>query len=72
MCKISIDTVIRANKRTISQNKSKQFCISKPVTPQKTFSVSVSVMGKVCTRNISAKQIKDSFGKALNIHVKKL
>lgn len=73
MCRISIDTVIRANKRTISQNKNKAFCvIGKSVTPQKTFNVSVSVMGKVCTRDISAKQIKDSFGKALNIHAKKL
>lgn len=73
MCKISIDTVIRANKRTISQNKNKVFCVSgKSVTPQKTFNVSVSVMGKVYTQNISAKQIKDSFGKAVNIHAKKL
>lgn len=73
MCRISIDTVIRANKRTISQNKNKKFCaIGKSVTPQETFNVSVSVMGKVCTRNISVKQIKDSFGKALNIHAKKL
>lgn len=73
MCKISIDTVIRANKRTISQNKNKQFCvIGKSVTPQETFNVSASVMGKLCTQSISAKQIKDSFGKALTIHVKKL
>lgn len=73
MCKISIDTVVRANRRTISQSRSNPMCaVVKPVSPKNSFDVSVSVMGRVCTRNISAEKIKSSFGKALESHAKKL
>lgn len=73
MCKISIETVIRANKRTISQNRYKQFGITgAPVAPREVFNVSVSARGRMFTQSISAKQIKESFGKAIDIHVKKL
>ena len=72
MSKISVSTVIRANKRTIQQNRSKQiqYCSSSVQVAE--MSVSVSVSGVVHSRTITSKQIKESFGKAINIHAKKL
>ena len=72
MSKISVDTVIRANKRTIQQNRSQKIQYSGTAIRPVNLSVSVSVMGVVHSSTISSKQIKDSFGKAINIHVKKL
>lgn len=68
MCKISIDTVRRANKKTIMQIENKK-AYSGTVNPRTSFNVSVSVMGKVYGQRISASQIKSSFSKAVNNHV---
>jgi hypothetical protein len=67
MCKISIDTVRRANKKTIMQIGNSR-AYSGRISPRNTFDVSVSVMGKVYSQSISAKQIKSSFCKALENH----
>lgn len=72
MCKISVDTVIRANKRTIQQSRSQQIHYGEVILHTSELSVSVSVMGVIHTRTISTKHIKESFEKAMNLHVKKL
>lgn len=72
MCEISIDTVIRANKRTIQQNRSQQIRFSHPILKTSELSVSVSVMGVIHSRTISTQEIKDSFSKAINSYAKKL
>lgn len=68
MSKISVDTVIRANKRTIQQSRCQQIRYSGGTLQTTELSISVSVMGVVHSRTITSKQIKDSFEKALNIH----
>ena len=72
MSKISVNTVIRANKRTIQQNRSKQiqYCSSSVRVAE--MSVSVSVTGVIHSRTITSQQIKESFRKAINIHAKEL
>lgn len=72
MSKISVNTVIRANKRTIQQSRSQQIQYSGIAMRPAELSISVSVKGVVHSRTITSKQIKDSFEKAINIHVKKL
>ena len=67
MCRISIDTVRRANKKTIMQIGNSN-AYSWRTYPRSTFDVSVSVMGKIYSQSISAKQIKSSFSKALENH----
>jgi hypothetical protein len=69
MSKISVSTVIRANERTIQQNRSKQiqYCSSSVQVAEMSVSVS-AVTGVVHSRTITSKQIKESFGKAINIH----
>lgn len=67
MCKISIDTVRRANKKTIMQIGNSSINSGR-TSPRSTFDVSVSVMGKIYSQSISAKQIKSSFCKALENH----
>ena len=67
MCRISVDTVRRANKKTIMQIGNSN-AYSGRTSPRSTFDVSVSVMGKVYGQSISAKQIKNSFSKALENH----
>ena len=67
MCRIPIDTVRRANKKTIIQIGNSN-AYSGRTSPRSTFDVSVSVMGKVYSQSISAKQIKNSFSKALENH----
>ena len=48
MCKISVDTVIRANKRTIQQSRSQQIHYGEVILHTSELSVSVSVMGVIC------------------------
>lgn len=72
MSKISVSTIIRANKRTIQQNRSKQIQYCSSSVQVSEMSVSVSVTGVVHSRTITSKQIKESFRKAINIHAKKL
>ena len=72
MSKISIETVVRANERTIRQNRNQYIRYGSATMSNKEVNVSVSVMGVVYSRTITTQQIKDSFNKALNIHVKKL
>ena len=67
MCKISIDTVRRANKKTLMHIGNSSINSGR-TSPRSTFDVSVSVMGKVYSQSISAKQIKSSFSKALENH----
>lgn len=67
MCKISIDTVRRANRKTIMQV-GNQKAYSGTATSKSSFNVSVSVMGEVYGQNISASQIKSSFSKAIENH----
>lgn len=67
MCRISIDTVRRANKKTIMQIGNSN-AYSWRTSSRSTFDVSVSVMGKIYSQSISAKQIKSSFSKALENH----
>lgn len=65
MCKISIDTVRRANSRTMMQVGQKGVGeISR--SPLSGFDVSVSVMGKTYGKRLSAAQIRSSFDKALS------
>ncbi len=72
MCKISVDTVIRANKRTIQQSRSNQINYGEVIMQTSELNISVSVMGVIHSRTISTKQIRESFEKAINLHVKKL
>ena len=73
MSKISVDTVIRANQRTIQQNRSKQIQYSSAFIQNiNELDVSVSVMGVVHSKKITSKKIKDSFKEALDIHAKKV
>ena len=72
MSKISVETVIRANKRTIQQSRSNQIHYDEIVMRTSELNVSVSVMGVVHSRTISTQQIKESFEKAINLHVKEL
>lgn len=67
MCRISIDTVRRANKKTIMQIGNSN-AYSWRTSPRSTFDVSISVMGKIYSQSISTKQIKNSFSKALENH----
>ncbi len=65
MCKISIDTVRRANNRTMVQvSKRNAEAIDK--TAKSGFDVSVSFMGRTYGKSLSATQIRDSFNKALS------
>lgn len=68
MCNISIDTVRRANKKTIMQVGSER-AYSGVTTPKKSFDVSVSVLGKVYGQKISVNEIKNSFNKAMKDYV---
>lgn len=65
MCKISIDTVRRANNKTIMQVGGKQV-FSGGRTSKNGFDVSVSVMGRTYGKSLSSSQIRSSFSKALN------
>ena len=71
MCNISVETVIRANKRTIHQIQILPM-IHKWGNHTEELDISVSVRGVLYTRSISTQQIKSSFRKAINIHAKKL
>jgi hypothetical protein len=72
MSKISVNTVIRANNRTIQQYRSKQIQDCSSSVQIEEMSVSVSVMGVVHSQTITLKEIKESFKRSINIHVKKL
>lgn len=65
MCKISIDTVRRANNKTIIQV-SRKTAIDTDKSATSGFNVSVSFMGKTYGKKLSATQIRNSFDKALN------
>lgn len=68
MCRISIDTVRRANDRTMVQV-GKNF--SGGQSPKMGFDVSVSMLGKTYAKRVSQNQIRSSFNKALS-HVEKV
>lgn len=72
MCTISLDTVVRANRRTILQSKKDSIRFSSSPFVKNGFEVSVSVMGKLCSQNIPAKKIKESFEKAINLYAKEI
>ena len=72
MSKFSVGTIIRANKRTIQQNRNNQIQYSCVAVRTEEISISVSVSGIVHSRTITSEQIKESFRKAINVHVKKL
>lgn len=63
MCRISIDTVRRANNRTMVQV-GRNF--SGGQSPKSGFDVSVSVLGKIYAKRVSQSQIRSSFSEALN------
>ncbi len=67
MYKITIDTVRRANRKTIMQV-GNQKAYSGNATSGSSFDVSISVMGKVYGQRITANQIKSSFSKAIENH----
>lgn len=64
MCRISMETVRRANQRTINQFRKRGGDFRGTVSPG-TFHVSVTVGGKLIEKNITAAQVKASFGKAM-------
>lgn len=64
MCKITIDTVRRANEKTIMQIGKKRF-FSGSTAPRDSFNVSVSVMGKIFGQNIPVCQINRTFSEAI-------
>lgn len=66
MCKVSMETVRRANQRTINQFRERRGNF-KGVSAD-TFHVSVAVGGKVIEKSITAAQVKASFGKAMNMY----
>lgn len=68
MCRISIDTVRRANSRTMMQV-GRSFSYGQ--SPKSGFNVSVSVMGKTYAKRVSQTQIRSSFNKALS-HAEKV
>lgn len=63
MCKISIDTIIQANKRTMARSKDS----FKPLSSPNAFEVSVSHNGREYRQEISFEQIKESYGRALKL-----
>lgn len=65
MCKISIDTVRRANNRTMMQV-DKNCDVSLGRASKDCFDVSVSVMGQTYGKSLSSAQIRNSFNKALD------
>lgn len=65
MCKISIDTVRRANNRTMIQMDKKQ-ADNIGNTQEKGIGISVSFIGRTFSKKLSSSKIKDSFNKALN------
>ena len=65
MCKISIDTVRRANNRTMMQI-SRRSTMDIDKSAASGFDISVSFMGKTYGKRLSANQIRSSFDKALN------
>lgn len=67
MCGISIDTVRRANQKTMMQMRDRQLGTNGNRTMRTSFDVSVSVLGKVCSREISNDKIKESFSQALKL-----
>ena len=68
MCRISIDTVRRANSRTMVQV-GRNF--SGGQSPKMGFNVSVSVLGKTYAKSVSQSQIRSSFNKAIS-HAEKV
>lgn len=66
MCGISIDTVRRANQKTMMQMRDRKLGSNGNTASKKSIDVSVSVSGRMCVREISAEKIKSSFGRALN------
>lgn len=72
MCRISLDTVARANRRTILQSKDRKSGKNLHSLNGGSFMVSVAIMGKVCSQNITAEQIKRSFSKALKLYGQKV
>lgn len=65
MCKISIETIRNANKKTMMQvSKGKNFSCGKNMRDG--FDVSVSLMGTTYAQSLSATQIKNSFKKAFS------
>lgn len=64
MCKITIDTVRRANEKTIMQI-GKKHSFSDSIAPKDSLNVSVSVMGKMFGQNIPVSQINRTFSKAI-------
>ena len=71
MCKITFDTVYRANQRTMSQAKDIHRVLSTVASHDK-LNVSVSVYGKVLRQNISTEKIKESFERALHYYGKEV
>lgn len=65
MCKITIDTIRRANKKTMMQiSRRKDFSCGKGLHDG--FDVSVSLMGTTYAQSLSSAQIRNSFKKAYN------
>lgn len=70
MCNISIGTVIRANKRTIEQNRNPQIVSADMPISGKGLSIPVSFRGVTSSRVISIEEIKSFFGDAINTYIK--
>ena len=68
MCKITFDTVYRANQRTMSQAKDIHSVLSTVASHDK-LNVSVSVYGKVFRQT---EKIKESFERALHYYGKEV
>lgn len=63
MCRISVDTIIRANRRTIEHTRSEGFRVRS--CTRESINVSVSVAGKVFRQEITRNQLKESFKRAM-------
>jgi len=72
MCTIPLDTLIRANKRAIWQNKQGILKSSSYPSSKDGFEISISAMGKLCSQSIPVRKIKESFGKAVELCVKEI
>lgn len=71
--RFTIDTVNRANNRTIARSANVQLCEEKSaVLADGTIEVSTTYYGKRYTQRLTPEQINESFGKALSSYDKKI
>lgn len=65
MCKISYNTVLRANERTITQHRNGKCCGNLSSAPNLTFRGTISARGKKYAYSLSVEKVNNSYKKAI-------